>query len=193
MNDRKKYIGLHPNFFNNSTHGNKYDEIINHCQKLWPESNYFRSHGFFENSEIIFEFKKRGFLFDSNICLFLQPFCTPLIHASGLIRFPVFWEDDVHTFRELSLHFDKCKKHFQVPGLKVINVHPLNFTINNPSTQYYIKHKFLYKIRDESWKKSIYEGLGELNFINELTDLIFKNNFKCPYLFDIYNFTKEKG
>jgi len=39
----------------------------------------------------------RGFRYDSNLCAFLQTGLVPLRTATRIIRFPVFWEDDVHS------------------------------------------------------------------------------------------------
>ena len=41
----------------------------------------------------------RGVKYDSNVCLYLQPDLAPLHHWTGIVRFPVFWEDDIHWLR----------------------------------------------------------------------------------------------
>lgn len=145
---KSQYVGLHPNFFPNSSHGTNYIEQIDFCQKLWPDAKCFRSHGFFDNSQITKEFYARGFRYDSNLCLFLHPYCTPLRHGSGLIRFPVFWEDDAHSEKGLPFKIDAIRRYLDTPGLKIFNFHPLSLAINTPTTEYYLKHKFLYKTQD---------------------------------------------
>ena len=38
----------------------------------------------------------RGIAYDSNLCLYLQPALVPLQHGTGIVRLPVFSEDDCH-------------------------------------------------------------------------------------------------
>ena len=45
-------LGIHPNFNNNSTHGENYQDIISHCFSLVPEALSSRSHGLLISSNI---------------------------------------------------------------------------------------------------------------------------------------------
>ena len=121
----KAQVGLHPNFLPNSSHGKDVSEVIDHVQRLWPEARGFRSYSFYDSSYVTAEMRRRGLSYDSNVCLWLQPDCVPLAHGSGLIRFPVFWEDDVHFGRNYPFDFRLLRDHLDRPGLKVINVHPI--------------------------------------------------------------------
>jgi len=84
--------GIHPNFLKNSSHGSNPKEIIDYCTKLLPEANSFRCHKYFDNNDITELLFDKGFKYDSNLCTNLE--CVdPFIHRSGLIRFPIYFED----------------------------------------------------------------------------------------------------
>lgn len=184
---KSQHVGLHPNFLPNSSHGSNYIEQIDFCQKLWPTAKSFRSHAYFDNYLITKEFCTRGFKFDSNLCLFLQPNCAPLNHCSGLIRFPTYWEDDVHSDKSLPFKVDAVRKHLDLPGLKIFNFHPLNLTLNTPTTEYYLKHKFLYEKQDASWHKYVFEGLGEHKFLENLVSYFNGRGTRFLHLDDLFN------
>lgn len=123
-------VGLHPNFYFKSTHGETYDEIISHVISLNPSSKFFRSHSFFDNTKLTDEFKKRGFKFDSNLCLHLQNNIIPLKHSSGLLRFPVFLEDDIYLRYNPDFKVKTIGKQLLSTGLKIFNIHPIHIYSN---------------------------------------------------------------
>ena len=41
---RERFVGLHPNFVFDTTHGRNIDEIIEGVRGLWPSAVSFRSH-----------------------------------------------------------------------------------------------------------------------------------------------------
>lgn len=131
-------LGLHPNFNKGSDHGADPDAVIAHVRQLYPQATTWRAHGFHDSSQISLSFYASGFRYDSNVCLWMQEDLVPLQHASGALRFPVFWEDDVHWgwgSTPRSWNFDEYAEQFFSPGLKVINVHPLAFAMNIPSVE----------------------------------------------------------
>ena len=184
-----QHVGLHPNFLPGSSHGTGYVEQIEFCQRLWPCAICFRSHCFFDSTQISREFFSRGFRYDSNLCLFLHPCCTPLRHESGLIRFPVFWEDDVHTTRGLPFEIDAIKRHLTIPGLKIFNFHPLSLVINTPTSEHCLNHRFLYnKTQDaESWRTYVFRGAGERTFLEDLVLFLKQRGVRVSYLDDVFN------
>jgi SAM-dependent methyltransferase len=109
---------------------------------LYPDARAFRSHAFRDDTYVTDAFARRGFTHDSNLCLFLQPGLVPLEHHSGLLRFPVFWEDDVH-FRTTGgdWRVDRWLDAFLSAGLKVLNVHPFMFAINATNDAHYRAQK----------------------------------------------------
>ena len=177
-------VGLHPNFLSSSTHGKTPIEIIDNVQKLWPSSVFFRSHSFFDNTYITEEFRRRGFKFDSNLCLLFHANCVPLKHNSGMLRFPVFWEDD-YRLRE-HLPFDETDEFFSSPGLKILNVHPFHFAVNTPNLDFYAAHRHLYNLGDEQWRSQAHSGNGTRTLVEAVVKRVQANSYRTAYLYDLY-------
>ena len=130
-------VGLHPNFRPGSSHGPDVGSVIDHVCRLFPNARGFRSHSFFDTFEITETLRARGLEYDSNLCLDMEPDMRPLKHVSGLTRFPIFWEDNVHWLRGRRWDVDAMLETFLTPGLKVLNVHPVNFALNIPDESFY--------------------------------------------------------
>ncbi len=186
--DMRHAVGLHPNFFANSSHGRTMDDVIESVCRLWPEAVSFRAHCFYDNTLMTNIFARKGFLFDSNLCLFLQPHSVPLLHASGMLRFPVYWEDDIHYQKKLPFSLSALKSHLDIPGLKVVNIHPLNFALNIADVEYYNSHKYLYDHRELSfaWKQFVFEGRGTRSLIEEMIEHIRRKGCALMFMSDIY-------
>jgi len=135
--DRRAEIGVHPNFKSGSTHGATVPSVIDHVLGLFPNARGFRSHSFYDTFEVAETFKARGFEYDSNLCLEMDADLRPLRHVSGLTRFPIFWEDNIHWLRGRAWDVDQFLETFLTPGLKVLNVHPFNFALNVPDEASY--------------------------------------------------------
>ena len=162
---RKRFVGLHPNFFTLED----YDRVIDKAVKLWKEAQCFRSHKFFDKAFITKEFYDRGFKYDSNLYLHLQSHIIPFKHA-GLMRFPVFFEDRKNFGLEIS-ELDTLK----TPGLKIFVFHPIHIALNTPDMEFYLKAK-----GSDSWPPYKRRGMG--TFLEELLELT-KN---CPkYYLDV--------
>jgi ubiquinone/menaquinone biosynthesis C-methylase UbiE len=185
--DKRLHVGLHPNFLSGTTHGDSPERVIDNVGKLWKDAISFRSHSFFDNTHITDEFAKRGFRYDSNINLFLHNGGLPLIHNSGLLRFPVYWEDDTHFDRQLPFTLDYLKRHLDAPGLKVFNIHPLTFSLNVPTSQYYRDHKHLYNSQDdETWRKFAFTGQGVRTLVEAVLDYVTAQGYRTAYLYDLF-------
>jgi Polysaccharide deacetylase len=181
--DMQQRVGLHPNFLPGSSHGNTTDEVIDSVRRFWPAARGFRSHSFFDHTHITAAFVQRGFKYDSNLCLFLEPECRPLRHASGLLRFPVFWEDDIHFGKQLPFELATIRSHLDRPGMKVFNVHPLLVALNVPTADYYQSSTPLYRSFDpETWRKSVFNGAGVHTFLEELLQYVKTHDVRLAYL-----------
>jgi len=177
-----RYVGLHPNFLVK----NDYKKVINSSLKLWPKARSFRSHAFFDNSWITKEFSDRDFLYDSNLGLFLQPKCIPLKHHSGLVRFPVFWEDDLHLAKfPASPRLSQIRKEIEETGLKIYNFHPFHVALNVPSLKFYEEHRFLYQ-KKLDFSRYVNKRQGMQNFLEELIQYLREKKTPFWYLDDLY-------
>jgi hypothetical protein len=121
-------LGLHPNFLPGSSHGTDPVQVVEHCLRLVPGATTVRCHAFAESTYWLRELVARGIRADSNMAVMLQPGLVPLLHVTGLLRFPVFLEDDVLLRRLPTL--DDLRPRLFTPGLKVLNFHPSHVAIN---------------------------------------------------------------
>lgn len=187
-NQRKSsFIGVHPNFLPNSTQGSTVPQQIETVRSLWPKARYFRSHAFFDNTYINRELVSKGFEFDSNEFHFLSPYIVPVLHHTGLMRFPVFWEDDAHWLTYPN-EAASLEKYLEKPGLKIFNFHPLSVALNIPSTEYYQRHKFLCdaKNRRMAIGKYTYHGRGTKTLLQEILSLLSRRKSTVMPLHEIY-------
>jgi ubiquinone/menaquinone biosynthesis C-methylase UbiE len=183
----RQRVGLHPNFLPGSSHGAAPEAVVQYVCGLWPEAVSFRAHSFFDNTHVAAAFAVRGFRYDSNLCLFLQPDCAPLQHASGMVRFPVYWEDDVHYSKGLPYELSVVRDELDRPGLKVINVHPIVLALNVPSAEFYAANKHLNKCADaEAGRQAAFAGKGAHSFVAELLQYVKRKGHRTAYLDDVF-------
>lgn len=182
-------VGIHPNFKANSTHGKDYISVINHIFGIYPNAKTFRSHSFYDSSDILHEMSRRGIKYDSNLCLHLQPNIVPLrMGTIDITRFPVFWEDDCHYTRgdgdwQLSNYLDT----FTSPGLKIINVHPFLISANIPSAEYYSNVKeHTTTLSEQDLNKIRYDGPGVRSFFIDLIKFLKSQNQRFYTLNELF-------
>lgn len=136
--DPRLSLGIHPNFLPGSSHGATVDEVIHHCGELVPDALTFRCHSFFEHTPALAALFARGYRADSNLGLFGQACLQPMLHCTGLLRFPVFFEDDVfYNLAGPDLSLKPLEPRLFTPGLKVLNFHPALVGANIPSQREY--------------------------------------------------------
>ena len=184
-------LGIHPNFLPNSTHGTGIDPVIDSVLAVAPEARSWRSHSFVDSTPLSLRMVERGILYDSNLCLFLQPNLFPLEHHSGLLRFPVFWEDDSHWRREPDWEFSRFEARFFDPGLKVINIHPLNFALNVPSQQFYDRIRGIQPGEQEDMCAYAYPGKGTATFVADLVAAVDRRGHRFTTLETLYRHHRE--
>ncbi|GAG84815.1 unnamed protein product [marine sediment metagenome] len=112
-------------------------------------------------------------------------------HRSGLIRFPIWWEDDVHAKWGFEFELNLLQNDLQIPGLKIFNIHPLNFMLNVPSKEYYEKYKHLRteeNIPEQYWYNyhRTKKVKGEQEFLFELISHLKQTKAKIMYLNEVY-------
>ncbi len=162
-------VGVHPNFLPGSSHGGSVDEVIAHVTALWPRARSFRSHCFYDETRMSRRMADRGFRYDSNLCAFLQPGLVPLRTAiRRIVRFPVFWEDDVHSDLGIPWTLEAIDEELGSPGLKIINVHPLRVALNVPDERFHEASRPLYKAPQLDIGERRYGGAGARTFLEGL-------------------------
>jgi polysaccharide deactylase WbmS-like protein len=168
--------GWHPNFRANSTHGKTPQAVLKTMEELFPSCSTIRSHCFHEDSEIWELLTDYDLIADSQIATNLQIGLIPLIHWSGLMRFPIYCEDDIylHHFGP-SLPFEPLAQTLLTPGLKIFNFHPSFFALNAPSKEYYdqVRGRFFQSLEPD--ENLIYHGRGCQTILIEILTYLQKN------------------
>jgi hypothetical protein len=186
--------GLHPNFLSGSSHGEGFRTVVENCLKYAPEAQGFRSHRCFDVTDVTHLLHDQyGFKYVSNLVTIMQPGIAPIVHESGLIHYPVFFEDGTHLFNKLSFNLSDYLSRFLSPGIKIISIHPMNYVINPPEI------KYMRNIKDSlsrteyalmtlgEMKKYRYMGIGIKNLLDDI--ILLAKKHRIMFLDDIYQLT----
>jgi hypothetical protein len=192
VQEKKIETGIHPNFLQGSSHGDSFIEVIENCLKIVSQSWIYRSHRAFSVTDTSHLLKEKyGHKASSNVVTILQENIQPILHESGMIEFPIFFEDGTHLYNKLDLNINRYIEKFTSPGIKIINMHPMNFVIN-PSTINYMR-----SIKDtlsrEAYNNLSYDEI--LKYRNKergIADLCIEvinlsKNFRVVKLSELYN------
>ena len=184
----------HPNFCENSSHGGNKQEVIDFITNFVPNAKGVRMHRYGTEGMIEYELKdKYNYNFISNVVEFLSPNIKPSISPSGMVSFPIFFEDGIYLKQKMDLDFSKNKHWFKTKGLKIINFHPIDFVLNSPS------HDYMRKVRDsvsrEEYNNLTLDTINELknkkrgihDFVVDILDFIKKNDYITLSLNQLYN------
>jgi len=134
-------LGIHPNFLCDSDHGADAGSVIDTVLALVPEAIAVRAHRYLASPVISTLLAERGLTIDSNVCRHLNAGIEHEFLPGGVIRLPVFFEDDIHWTQGGDWHFETCRQSFLSPGLKVLNFHPFLVALNVPDAAFYQRHK----------------------------------------------------
>ena len=186
--------GIHPNFLSNSSHGEGFRTVAETCVKFAPEAIGFRSHRLFDVTDITHLLHDEfGFKYVSNLGTVMQPGITPILHESGLVHFPIFFEDGTHLYNKLSFELSKYMNRFLSPGIKIITIHPMNYVINPPEIRYMrnikdtLSREEYNQMSQEKIKELSFKGVGIRNMLEEIIELAKQH--KIMSLNEIYQLT----
>jgi hypothetical protein len=133
-------VGWHPNFGTPSSHGATPRDVVSHMQGLAPKARTFRTHGFAESYQALAALAEAGHRVESQFPTRFSAGITPLLHATGLVRLPVWFEDDI-WMREPVDADRRIEASIDSPGLKILNLHPIHIALNSPNYAYYNAHR----------------------------------------------------
>lgn len=156
-------IGIHPNFIQPSSQGTNIKEVLDYCQSIVPNADFFRCHKWYASNDIYDELMRRGFAYESNLCTNMD-ILSPFVHRSGMYSFPVFFEDGAYIQHGLELQYSLIVDRFRQNGLKVVNIHPMHFALNTPYFKYTRDIKD--RLSREQWNKMTLNELEELSYKN---------------------------
>lgn len=186
--------GIHPNFLSNSSHGDSFKEIIETVRQFAPESYGFRSHRLFDVTDITHMLKNDyGYKYVSNLGTVLQTNIKPILHESGLVHIPIFFEDGTHLYNQLDLNFKKYTDLFTTPGIKIISFHPMNFVFNSPNMTFMrqikdsLSREEYNNISTATIEKLRNNGVGIGQTVIDIVKFVKENNFPIMSLNEVYN------
>ena len=177
-------VGLHPNFLSGSTHGEDINQILDHVVSLNPSSTFFRCHHYYDTTEVTEKFRQRDFGFDSNINFAPSSNLVPLVHESGLIRYPVFLGDGTLLSNFSDGDLTDLLMLLSAPGLKIFNFHPVHVCLNTPNTEHYRE----FKKSGRSWRDWVHQGTGTRSNLIRLLDAVRREcSMGIHYLWDLHH------
>lgn len=128
----------------------------------------------------------------SNLGTILQDGIKQILHKSGLIHIPIFFEDGTHLYNQLDLNFKKYLDLFTNPEIKIISFHPMNFVFNSPTMPFMRQLKDSLT-RDEynnistetiDSKRNSGAGIGQT--VIDIANFVNENNYPILSLNEIY-------
>lgn len=171
-------IGLHPNFNDMTSDGHeaKLRELCN----MYPQARGVASHAMMSSTPLLHLFKQCGMKYDRNLLRYKDSSAAAFYYFNGLLRLPIFWEDDIWFTDEPGVPFtagllaDESHR-------AVFNFHPIHLYLNTESQPHYQSFKAfqhdLKKLGD-----CIGKGYGTRNFFEDLAAHIQKYNLNTGLL-----------
>jgi mRNA-degrading endonuclease YafQ of YafQ-DinJ toxin-antitoxin module len=171
VSDRLFEIGIHPNFVpllkGLKTNGINYIDVIAKLKKIYPMAKVSKSHSLVDSSLILQGLRECGVTHENT--LFIDNpemrYHTPWRLWNGLVRVPLFWEDDYHTVSPYGENFTSYLK--KNNGIRVFGFHPLHVFLNTESLDRYEQTKKFHQNPKELIKHR-FKGYGTRNRLIEL-------------------------
>lgn len=170
--------GWHPNFLPGSSHGADAASVVNYMQRNFPGLTTARSHAFSESTYAWAQLANAGIIADSQTATMYQAEIHPLRLHNGIIRFPIFFEDDVFfTQYPDDLNLAPVMQTLFTPGLKILNFHATFAAANMPSRMHYDAVKALifanpHSIGSSQSNDVVWKGRGTLQVFEEVVQRI---------------------
>jgi len=173
-------IGLHPNF--NGAAQEQYEQRLATLLRLYPEAAGVASHAMTSNTPLLNLFKHHGLRYDRNILRYRDAAAQAFVYYNGLLRLPVFWEDDIWFTVEPGARFSV--KLLERDRFRLIfNFHPIHLFMNTASTGHY--HAFKpHQHQPQKLAQHRRTDYGALSFFEDLTAYIQKENIATGLLRD---------
>ncbi len=167
-------LGWHPNFALGSTHGDSPSAVVEHLRSIAPGATTFRTHRFNESSDALEALAQAGHTVCSQFPTLFSPGIVPLIHASGLVVLPVWFEDDI-WMRDSMIADARIGASIDTPGLKILNLHPVHVALNSPDFDWYSQRRDSIYGADSPALELTYRGRGARTVAEEIVADAGKN------------------
>ena len=169
-------LGIHPNFFPGSSHGDSPGAVLRHCLKLVPEAVSLRTHGLLQSTALLAQVMRETNI-ESDASLYLPRAANlrPIDYQWGkksILRVPHFWEDDFEMERTAPC-WRLAPLLAETAGLRVFDFHPIHIYLNSSTTDAYqqLKQKAanLAEVTEDQAAAVAQTGTGTQSLFVELT------------------------
>lgn len=153
-------IAIHPNFTSLEL-----EQHIEERMRDYPGSEGVRSHSFFFTERLRPIYRDYGFLYQSNVMMYMQDNIKPYYMAPGMVEVPLYWMDNFYIEMEAgAADFTLPSEYLESPGLKLFNFHPVHVFLNTCSLQDYEQAKKYYHQADElvKYRNTARKGVGDM-------------------------------
>ncbi|MFC1935438.1 hypothetical protein ACFLX9_01550 [Chloroflexota bacterium] len=180
-------IGVHPNFRPLALDDKEAcQRTIANLLDMYPEAQGVRCHSLVSSIPLSDLFASMGFKYECNMFLPYQPGLTPYRLWNGLVRIPIYWQDDLHCM--YGKGFDLEPDLVNGPGVKVFSAHPPQIFMNVEKQSRYLEAKLFYH-QPEKLRGLRYSGQGVRTFTKDLCAYISNNNVPSFTLSEIASTT----
>lgn len=125
-------LAWHPNFLPGSTHGGDVDAVLETMREIVPEGRGVRAHALVRSTPLLIRYGQLGLRYEASDLMDGQTGLEPRPSWNGVIRLPIYWEDDVHLLfgRPCGGRHVEDLLGLSAPGLKCLNFHPVLIALN---------------------------------------------------------------
>jgi hypothetical protein len=124
-------LGIHPNFFTRSSHGETPAAVLRSCLDLVPQAQSMRTHGLVQSTPLLDLAIESGLKIDVSLYVPHARQARPIEYwrrGVRLIRIPYVWEDDFEMERPAPVW--SAAELAARPGLQVMDFHPIHVWLN---------------------------------------------------------------
>lgn len=180
-------IGVHPNFRPIAL------EDLEACRRtlgdlleIYPEAKGVRCHSLVNSTPLLDLFASMGLRYENNVFMGCQPNLTPFRLWNGLVRIPLYWEDDLHCM--YGGDFEVRRGLLDGNGTKVFSLHPPQIFMNVEKQSRYLASKPYYH-QPEKLKEFRHTGQGTKTFAEDLCSYIAGHRLHTHTLSEIADAT----
>ena len=128
--DEPARVGPHPNIAGMHHKSCDFENTLLEHLTRYPQAEGYRCHGHTDSAWIQMKMVEMGYLWESNMCCHLEQNLKPIKMFSGLVRFPVWLEDDVWMSKDKMEGPIDIQEALETQGMKVFNFHPKHICNN---------------------------------------------------------------
>lgn len=173
-------LGIHPNFYPGSTHGEGEAAILEHCMALVPDATSMRTHGIYQSSNLLITTVERTPV-RHDVSLFLPRGRSlhPVLWYSGtgnhLVRLPYLWEDDHEMGRPDAIwSLDGLARARDAGGLVILDVHPIHAYLNSrdwaPYRAFKASAEAMHQADEAQARRHVAAGPGTRTMLEAIVD-----------------------